>query len=138
MTDLRPLLGFLAFALVFGTLLTLVVRLARLHVRGELDYSRVFGLTASFVWVILPVWWFLTRGQIGERIVQPLILPSPMEVLRSFVPLHVEQGLVRSALTSWMRVTTGFLLAAIVAVPLGAYMAPFCSLSAFFRPLALA
>ena len=137
MTELRPLLGFLVFALVFGTLLTLVVRLARLHVRGELDYARALGLTALFVGVALVVWWFLTRGQIGERIVQPLILPSPMEVLRSFVPLHVEQGLVRSALTSWMRVTTGFLLAAIVAVPLGVYMATFSSISAFFRPLAL-
>ena len=138
MTDFRPLLGFLIFALVFGTLLTLVVRLARLHVRGELDYSRALGLTAAFVGVVLVVWWFLTRGQIGERIVQPLILPSPMEVLRSFVPLHVEQGLVRSAITSWMRVTTGFVLAAIVAVPLGIYMAAFSSVQAFFRPLALA
>ena len=60
-----------------------------------------------------------------------------MEVLRSFVPLHVEQGLVRSALTSWLRVTTGFALAAIVAVPLGVYMATFPSVAAFFRPLAL-
>ena len=137
MTELRPLLGFLAFALVFGALLTLVVRLARLHVRGELDYSRALGLTALFVGVILVVWWFLTRGQIGERIVQPLILPSPFEVLRSFVPLHLEQGLVRSALTSWLRVTTGFVLAAIVAVPLGVYMATFPSVAAFFRPLAL-
>ena len=137
MTELRPLLGFLAFALVFGALLTLVVRLARLHVRGELDYSRSLGLTALFVGVILVVWWFLTRGQIGERIVQPLILPSPFEVLRSFVPLHLEQGLVRSALTSWLRVTTGFVLAAIVAVPLGVYMATFPSVAAFFRPLAL-
>ena len=114
------------------------MRLARLHVRGELDYSRALGLTALFVGVVLVVWWFLTRGQIGERIVQPLILPSPMEVLRSFVPLHVEQGLVRSALTSWLRVTTGFALAAIVALPLGVYMATFPSVAAFFRPLALA
>ena len=137
MTELRPLLGFLVFALAFGTLLTLAVRLARLHVRGELDYTRALGLTALFVGVVLVVWWFLTRGEVGERIVQPLILPSPLEVLRSFVPLHVEQGLVRSVLTSWMRVTTGFLLAAIVAVPLGIYMATFSSVAAFFRPLAL-
>jgi NitT/TauT family transport system permease protein len=153
MTELRPLLGFLVFALVFGTLLTLVVRLARLHVRGELDYSRALGLTIAFVGVILVVWWFLTRdrvrprentdrgeaesSQIVNRIVQPLILPSPMEVLRSFVPLHVEQGLVRSAITSWLRVTTGFGLAALVALPLGVYMATFPSVAAFFRPLAL-
>jgi NitT/TauT family transport system permease protein len=137
MTDLRTLLGFLAFALVFATLLTLVVRLARLRVRGELDYVRALGLTALFIGVVLAVWWFLTRGQIGERIVQPLILPSPMEVLRSFAPLHLEQGLVRSALTSWGRVTTGFALAALVAVPLGVYMATFPSVAAFFRPLSL-
>jgi NitT/TauT family transport system permease protein len=138
MTDLRPLLGFLTFALVLGTLLTLVVRLARLRVRGEMDYARALLLTALFVGVVLVGWWFLTRGEIGERIVQPLIMPSPGEVLRSFVPLHFEQGLVRSALTSWLRVTTGFTLAAIVAVPLGVYMATFPSIAAFFRPLSLA
>jgi len=137
MTDLRPLLGFVVFALGFAALLTLVVRLARLHVRGELDYSRALGLTVLFVGVILVVWWFLTRGQIGERIVQPLILPSPLEVLQSFAPLHIEQGLVRSAITSWLRVTTGFALAALVALPLGVYMATFPSIAAFFRPLAL-
>src|SRR5512137_617775 len=137
MTDLRPLLGFLAFALVFGTLLTVVVRLARLRLRGEMDYSRAVGLTVLFVGLVLAVWWFLTHGQVGERIVQPLILPGPGEVLQSFAPLHLEQGLVRSALTSWLRVTTGFLLAAIVAVPLGVYMATFPSVAAFFRPLSL-
>ncbi len=138
MTDLRPLIGFLAFALVFVTVLTLVVRLSRLRVRRELDYARALVLTALFVGVVLLGWWFLTRGEIGERIVQPLILPSPGEVLRSFVPLHFEQGLVRSALTSWSRVTAGFVLAAIVAVPLGVYMATFPSVAAFFRPLSLA
>ncbi len=131
------MLGFLIFALAFVILLTLVVRLARLRVRAEMDYTRAVGLTLVFVGVVLAVWWFLTRGQIGERIVQPLILPSPMEVLRSFVPLHVEQGLVRSAFTSWLRVTTGFSLAAIVALPLGVYMATFPSVAAFFRPLSL-
>src|SRR3954451_14873266 len=102
------MLGFLIFALAFVVALTLVVRLARLHVRAELRYTRAVGLTALFVGVLLAVWWFLTRGQSGDRIVQSLILPSPMEVLRSFVPLHVEQGLVRSAFSSWLRVTTGF------------------------------
>jgi NitT/TauT family transport system permease protein len=131
------MLGFLIFALAFVILLTTVVRLTRLRVRGKLDYSRALGLTALFVGVVLAVWWFLTRGQMGERIVQPLILPSPAEVLQAFAPLHLEQGLVRSAVTSWLRVTTGFALAAIVAVPLGVYMATFSSVAAFFRPLAL-
>ena len=55
----------------------------------------------------------------------------------AFPELHLHQGLVRSALTSFVRVTTGFTLAAILAVPLGVYMASFPPVAAFFRPLAL-
>src|SRR2546422_9863004 len=135
--DSQRILGFLVFGLAFVTILTLVVRLARLHVRGKLAYSKGLGLTVLFIAAILVVWWLLTRGEPGERVVQSLILPSPMEVLRAFGPLHFERGLVRSALTSWLRVTTGFTLAASVAVPLGIYMATFPSIAAFFRPLSL-
>ncbi len=137
-TDSHRLLGFAIFALAFVLILTLIVRLAKLHVRGRLDYARGLGLTAIFVFCLLAVWWFVTRGQPGERMVQPLILPSPLEVLKAFKPLHLEQGLVISAFSSWLRVTAGFALATIVAVPLGVYMATFSSVAAFFRPLALA
>lgn len=137
-TDTQKILGFLLIAVAFIGVLTLVVRLARLRVRSELPYSRALGLTTLFVALLLGVWWFLTRGEPGERIVQQLILPSPLEVLKAFAPLHLEQGLVRSALTSWLRVSTGFGLAALVAVPLGVYMATFAPVASFFRPLALA
>jgi len=131
-------LGFLVFALAFIAILTMLVRFSGMRVRSELLYAKAIVLTALFVGVVILLWWFLTRGEQSERIVQPLILPSPMEVLKSFGPLHFEQGLVRSAIASWLRVTTGFALAAIVAVPLGIYMATFPSIAAFFRPLALA
>lgn len=132
-----PGLGFLIFALVFVTLLTLVVRLTRLHVRADIHPTRALELTALFIIVVLLSWWFVTRGAPSERMVQPLILPSPLEVLKSFVPLHTEQGLVRSAIYSWLRVTAGFGLAALVALPLGVYMASFPPIAAFFRPLSL-
>ncbi len=45
---------------------------------------------------------------------------------------------MRSIFASWLRVTAGFVLAAIIAVPLGVYMATFPGVAAFFRPLALA
>src|SRR5436190_13956981 len=136
--DPQRILGFLIFAIAFGGALTMLVRFAKLHVRGKLPYTKGIGLTALFVILVLAVWFFLTAGSQSERIVQPLILPSPLEVLRAFVPLHFEQGLVRSALTSWVRVTAGFTLAAIIAIPLGVYMATFPPVAAFFRPLALA
>ena len=130
-------LRFLIFALAFVAVLTLVVRLTRLRVNAPLSYARAVGLTTCFVAIFVAVWWFLTRGEASERLVQPLILPSPMEVLKAFKPLHVEQGLVRSILSSWLRVTAGFTLAALVAVPMGVYMATFPPIAAFFRPLAL-
>ena len=131
-------MDFLVFALSFVAVLTLVIRLARLRVRASLPYTRAVALTALMLGLVLAVWWFLTRGAPGSRIVQPLILPSPMEVLHAFVPLHVEQGLVRSIYASWLRVTAGFALAAIVALPLGVYMATFAPVAAFFRPVSLA
>ncbi|HPC60837.1 MAG TPA: ABC transporter permease subunit [Verrucomicrobiota bacterium] len=132
------MLGFLIFAVAFVGVLTAIVRVAKLRVRGELPLPKALGLTALFVVSLVLVWWMVTRGEPGERMVQPLILPSPVEVVKAFGPLHLEQGLVRSAFTSWLRVTAGFLLAAIIAVPLGVYMATFPSVAAFFRPLALA
>ncbi len=132
------MLGFLVFALVFVIALTLVVRFANLHVREPLAYSRAVGLTVLFVGLVLLLWWLATRGAtVEQRVLSPIILPSPLEVLQAFPPLHFEQGLVRSAAISFRRVTEGFALAAIVAVPLGVYMATFPPIAAFFRPLAL-
>jgi NitT/TauT family transport system permease protein len=130
--------GFFIFAITFVGLLTLVVRLCQLRVRQELPETKSLGLTVGFVALLLAAWWLLTRGaSVEQRILPPLILPSPMEVLHAFPVLHFEQGLVRSALVSFLRVSAGFTLAAIVAVPLGVYMATFPPVAAFFRPLAL-
>jgi len=130
--------GFFVFATTFVVLLSVLVRFGPFSVRGLLSSSHAAGLTLIFVVVLIVTWWFVTRGaRIEDRIVVPLILPHPLEVIKAFPLLHFEQGLVRSALTSFVRVTTGFSLAAIVAVPLGVYMATFPPLAAFFRPLAL-
>ena len=130
--------GFLLFALLFAALLTAFVRLARLRVRRPLAHAQELLLTFGFIALVLGAWWFVTRGErVEDRMLAPLILPQPMEVLNAFPKLHFEQALVRSAIRSFQRVTIGFSLAAIIAVPLGVYMASFTSVSAFFRPLAL-
>lgn len=132
------MVAFLVFGVVFVTILTAVARFGRLKVRQELPDTRALMLTAAFVLLILGGWWFATAGEkIEDRLLAPLILPSPMEVMKAFGPLHFNQGLVRSALTSFGRVTTGFFFASIIAVPLGVYMATFPPIAAFFRPLAL-
>src|SRR5262245_39910664 len=96
------------------------------------------GLTAAFVVVVIGAWTAATWGErVEDRLLSPLILPSPMEVLQGFAPLQTERGLVRSAFTSLGRVSAGFLLGAVLAVPLGVYMGTFRAVAAFFRPLAL-
>jgi NitT/TauT family transport system permease protein len=129
---------FFLYAVAFSLLLTALVWGVKLQVRRELTHVQLTLLTTSFVALLMLGWWLLTRGaSIEERVLPPLFLPSPHEVLAAFPKLHFEQELVRSALRSFQRVTIGFTIAAIIAVPLGVYMASYPGVAAFFRPLAL-
>lgn len=133
------MLGLAAAAVLLALLLTGVARYMGLAVRKEISQVSALLLTLAFVAGVLALWWLATRGaRVEDRMLAPLILPSPLEVVQAFPRLHLEQALVRSALISFGRVTAGFALAVLVAVPLGVYMASFPSVSAFFRPLALA
>jgi NitT/TauT family transport system permease protein len=67
--------------------------------------------------------------------VPSVILPSPTDVLKAFPVLHFEEALVRSAIASFYRVTMGFALAAVVAIPLGILMGTYPPLERFFFPL---
>lgn len=133
-------MGFaLLLVVAFVVALTAVVRLGGLVVRRDPGAARCALLTAACVALTLAVWTWATWGErVEDRIVAPIFLPSPLEVLSAFGPLHSEQGLVRSAITSVVRVSSGYLFGAAIALPLGVYMATFPGIAAFFRPVALA
>lgn len=87
---------------------------------------------------IMLLWWAVTRGEIvEERIISPIILPSPGEVVASFKSLWFQRGLSRSMMTSLARVFAGFAVAAAVALPLGIAMGAFSKVRALFNPLAV-
>jgi NitT/TauT family transport system permease protein len=131
-------INFLAAILAFVALLTVLIWVAGWQVRKILPKSAQLLLTAAFLGLVLAAWTFVTHGEkIEDRMVSPLILASPWEVLREFPKLHTEQALVRNAATSFRRVSLGFFFATLLAVPLGLYMASFTRIAAFFRPLAL-
>lgn len=95
-----------------------------------------------FLWGLLPfiiiiiVWFILTFGKNPEdRILSPIILPSPQEVVKSIPSLWFDRELTRNALWSLERVFLGFIFAAIVAVPLGVTMAAFGQVRALGEPL---
>jgi len=86
----------------------------------------VSGLLAFF-----GLWCVLSYGGLVPRI----ILPSPTDVVRAFPVLHFEEALVRSAIASLYRVFAGFLLSALVAIPLGLLMGTFPKVKHFFAPV---
>jgi len=129
--------GFLLTALVIVGLLTAVVRFAGLEVRRDIGRRPELLLSLGFVGIVLVAWWFITRGDYNVRIVNSTIVPAPLEVLKAFVPLHVEQALVRNAFISIERIATAFAIAVLVAVPLGTYMGTFRPIAAFFHPVTL-
>jgi len=86
--------------------------------------------TASFaLW--LAAWWAAT----ALELVDPLFLPGPAAVLRRFVTWLREGSLVADAGISIFRVTAGFLLSAVMAVPLGLLIGAYRPWRAFFEPL---
>ena len=93
---------------------------------------------AGAVAVVVLVWWFVTSG-IGseDRLVSPIILPSPVEVVKSFPSLWKDRGLLESIAATLRRVLVGFGLAAIVGVPLGIVAGSWRVVESAGAPLAL-
>jgi NitT/TauT family transport system permease protein len=93
---------------------------------------------AGAVGVLVLLWWIATLGSGAEsRLVSPVILPSPAEVMRSFPSLLNERALVQSIAATLRRVLVGFGLAALVGVPLGIIAGSWRVIEAAGAPLAL-
>jgi ABC-type nitrate/sulfonate/bicarbonate transport system permease component len=72
---------------------------------------------AGAVGLIVVLWFLATLGRIPEqRLISPVILPSPLEVARSFGPLWTERGLLDSIIATLRRVLLGFGLAILIGV----------------------
>jgi len=126
------------FILIFSFSLAVIIRLLNMTVRKDISSELSIFLTFLFVGLIVLGWYIVTKGdRVEDRILSPLILPSPKEVLLAFPKLHLEQGLVRSVIISFKRIFIGFSLAVVLASTLGIFMASFPAIMAFFRPLAL-
>ena len=102
-----------------------------LNVRQVVSKKTARSLMLGGVAVFAGLWCLLSYG----GLVPSVILPSPTDVLKAFPVLHFEEALVRSAIASFYRVMMGFLLAAVVAIPLGLVMGTFPPVKHFFAPV---
>jgi len=95
-------------------------------------------LGAGAMGVIVLLWWLATLGgSAEERLISPVILPSPMEVVRSFPALFRERALLQSIAATLRRVLIGFGLAALVGIPLGILAGSWRVIESAGAPLAL-
>jgi NitT/TauT family transport system permease protein len=97
---------------------------------------RLLGAGAIAALVLL--WWLVTAGGGSEnRLISPVILASPLEVVASFPSLLNERALVPSIAATLKRVLIGFGLAILVGVPLGIFAGSWRVVEASGAPLAL-
>jgi ABC-type nitrate/sulfonate/bicarbonate transport system permease component len=95
-------------------------------------------LGAGAVVVLVVIWWLVTWGAGSEeRLISPVILPSPTEVAASFQTLLNERALLQSVAATLKRVFIGFGLAVLVGVPLGIVAGAWRVVEATGAPLAL-
>lgn len=109
-----------------------------LRIREQVPVWQLWAFGIVPVLMIVAIWWFLTYGaKAEERIISPTILPSPVEVIRSFPSLWFERALTRNAFVSFARVLAGFAVGVAVAFPLGVLMGSFSKVKATFNPISV-
>ena len=99
--------------------------------REPIPKSLYFILALSSFAFFLILWSILTYG----RIVDPLFLPSPGRVFQAGVDLFSELGFTTDILNSVCRVMIGFIVAALIGVPVGLIMGTFKAAEALTEPV---
>ena len=99
--------------------------------REPIPQSLYLILALSSFAFFFTIWSILTYG----GFVDPLFLPSPGRVFQAGVDLFVDLGFTTDILNSVYRVMFGFIVAALIGVPLGLFMGTFKAAEAFTEPV---
>lgn len=101
------------------------------RIAEEIPRPLALLLTALSVLVPFGLWWGLSVS----GWVPPRFLPSPPSVWAALLRLWRDGLLWKDTLASFSRVSSGFLLAAVVATPIGIAMGTFASIRALIEPI---
>jgi NitT/TauT family transport system permease protein len=96
-------------------------------------FPRWLGFLLSTLMLVVPLLIWAIVSYAGW--VPPLFLPTPTAVLRSGWDMFTQEDLLLDTLVSCARVAGGFLLSAIIGVPMGIAMGTFQSMESLFAPL---
>ena len=101
------------------------------RIAADIPQSLKWALMALSVLVPLLLWWGLSStGWVDAK-----FLPTPGMVVSALVVLWQDGYLLGDTLSSFLRVSGGFMLAALVAIPLGIGMGAFASVRSLLEPL---
>ncbi len=100
-------------------------------VRGPLDHRLYVGIAIGSFLLMVLAWWALT----ASGAVEPLFLPGPLAVANRFGVWLTQGDLIDDIAISSFRVVAGFLISAVIALPLGLYIGAYRPVRAFFEPL---
>jgi NitT/TauT family transport system permease protein len=107
-----------------------------LRIRESIPLWMQWALGSIPILIVIGLWWAVTAGPTPEsRWISPTILPSPLEVVRSFPSLWFDRALTRNLSVSFLRVLSGFAVGVAIAFPLGLAMGSFTKIKAAFHPL---
>ena len=98
--------------------------------KASISKWATIGLGVSAFALILIVWSVLSYGEF----VDPLFLPTPGKTLQSFITMYSSDFWEDIAITVY-RVMGGFIIAAIVGVPLGVLIGSYAPVCAFLQPV---
>ncbi len=101
------------------------------RIAENIPQSLFWVLTGLSVAIPLLVWLLLSKYSGIESI----FLPSPKDVIEAVGELWSKGYLATDSFSSFARVSIGFILSAVVAVPLGILMGTFPSIRALFEPI---
>jgi NitT/TauT family transport system permease protein len=101
------------------------------NIRGSMPRGRYVLIACSSFALGLLLWWAVT----ALNWVDALFLPGPGAVLRRFIDWLTVGDLIDDAKISIYRVTAGFLISALTALPLGLLIGAYRPVRAFFEPL---
>ena len=90
--------------------------------------ARLALAVGSFVFIV-GVW-----SGLAALVQNPLFVPSPYQVVTTWWDMMVNLGFYNDVAWSAFRILAGFLLAAVMAVPLGLLMGSFEAVRSFFNP----
>ena len=99
---------------------------------GE-DVPRSLSTVLVVLSVVIPftAWWVIASlGWVEDK-----FLPSPVQVLQALGTLWNDGFLLNDTIASFLRVAAGFVLAAMISIPLGIAMGAFASLRSLFEPI---